>query len=191
MHSYAFSNSAYLYIGIAVRIAFSLGLHLDKYFSPNDLIQKEHARRIWATLQVVDQELAFRVGKPSMAAPPAGIEWQCPLPSEQVVSKISRGIAIEKADTTYRSWIPARIPLPVIWHCPYPLQSCSNHFATLCTLSPGREGRNPPFATSEQCCQLYMNGQLEFRLICLRQLLLLRRCTRGPSHSSTLATGLL
>lgn len=84
MQSYAFSNSAYLYVGIAVRMAFSLGLHLDKYFSSHDLVQKEHARRIWWSLDILDQEMAFRVGKPCLAGSPTGADWQSPLPSEQV-----------------------------------------------------------------------------------------------------------
>lgn len=85
MQSHVFSNNAYLHAGTAVRIAFSLGLHVDKYSISHGYVEKEHARRIWWTLYIYDQEVALRTGKPCAIAAydPA---WQPPLPSEQVLN---------------------------------------------------------------------------------------------------------
>ncbi|KAG5777685.1 hypothetical protein H9Q73_008642 [Fusarium xylarioides] len=84
--SNGFTNSAYLYIGLAVRIAFSLGLHLDKYSTKSGVVSQAHARRLWWTLYLVDQDLSLALGKPSMNSPPNETSWKPPLPSEFVVS---------------------------------------------------------------------------------------------------------
>ncbi|KAF5967708.1 hypothetical protein FBULB1_11088 [Fusarium bulbicola] len=84
--SNGFTNSAYLYIGLAVRIAFSLGLHLDKYSTKSGVVSQAHARRLWWTLYLVDQDLSLALGKPSMNSPPNETCWKPPLPSEFVVS---------------------------------------------------------------------------------------------------------
>ncbi|KAF5646996.1 uncharacterized protein FTJAE_1827 [Fusarium tjaetaba] len=84
--SNGFTNSAYLHIGLAVRIAFSLGLHLDKYSTKSGVVSQAHARRLWWTLYLVDQDLSLALGKPSMNSPPNETSWNPPLPSEFVVS---------------------------------------------------------------------------------------------------------
>ncbi|KAF5552816.1 Zn(II)2Cys6 transcription factor (Eurofung) [Fusarium napiforme] len=84
--SNGFTNSAYLHIGLAVRIAFSLGLHLDKYSTKSGVVSQAHARRLWWTLYLVDQDLSLALGKPSMNSPPNETSWKPPLPSEFVVS---------------------------------------------------------------------------------------------------------
>ncbi|KAF5700197.1 hypothetical protein FGLOB1_10920 [Fusarium globosum] len=84
--SNGFTNSAYLHIGLAVRIAFSLGLHLDKYSTKSRVVSQAHARRLWWTLYLVDQDLSLALGKPSMNSPPNETSWKPPLPSEFVVS---------------------------------------------------------------------------------------------------------
>ncbi|KAH7213155.1 hypothetical protein DER44DRAFT_692412, partial [Fusarium oxysporum] len=85
-HSNGFTNSAYLHIGLAVRIAFSLGLHLDKYSTKSGVVSQAHARRLWWTLYLVDQDLSLALGKPGMNSPPNETSWKPPLPSEFVVS---------------------------------------------------------------------------------------------------------
>ena len=64
LQGHCFSNNAYLHIGLAVRIAFSLGLHRDKYSLSHGIVDTEHARAIWWTLYNLDQEIALRSGKP-------------------------------------------------------------------------------------------------------------------------------
>ncbi|KAF4333078.1 hypothetical protein FBEOM_13115 [Fusarium beomiforme] len=80
--SNGFTNSAYLHIGLAVRIAFSLGLHLDKYSTKSGVVSQAHARRLWWTLYLLDQDLSLALGKPSMNTPPNETSWKPPLPSE-------------------------------------------------------------------------------------------------------------
>ena len=64
LQGHCFSNNAYLHAGLAVRVAFSLGLHVDKYSLSHGIVDKEHARAIWWTLYNFDQEIALRTGKP-------------------------------------------------------------------------------------------------------------------------------
>ena len=85
LQSHCFSNNAYLHAGTAVRIGFSLGLHVDKYSISHGYVEKEHARRIWWTLYIYDQEVALRTGKPCAIAA-YGLAWQPPLPSENVLN---------------------------------------------------------------------------------------------------------
>ncbi|KAL2206876.1 hypothetical protein CC79DRAFT_1358677 [Sarocladium strictum] len=80
------TNSAYIHIGLAVRIAFSLGLHLDKYSTKDSVVAKAYARRLWWTLFLFDQDLSSQLGRPSMTSSTASGTWQPPLPSEHVVS---------------------------------------------------------------------------------------------------------
>lgn len=68
-----------------MRIAFSLGLHVDKYSISHGYVEKELSRRIWWTLFIFDQEVALRNGKPCAIAA-YGIPGQPPLPSEQVLN---------------------------------------------------------------------------------------------------------
>lgn len=96
--SNGFTNSAYLYIGLAVRIAFSLGLHLDKYSTKGGVVSQAHARRLWWTLYLVDQDLSLALGKPSMNSPPNETSWKPPLPSEFVCTSLkqARGIFLTR-----------------------------------------------------------------------------------------------
>ena len=85
LQSHCFSTSAYLHVGIAVRIAQSLGLHMDKYALSHGFVEREHARRIWWTLYIFDAEMSLRCGKPrAIVAEPS--TRQAPLPSEQILN---------------------------------------------------------------------------------------------------------
>jgi len=79
-----FRTTSYLYVGLAVRIAFSLGLHRDKsHLYPRSPVEKEYARRVWWTLYLLDQEIAIYTGNCS-AINEEGTGLTTPLPSEQV-----------------------------------------------------------------------------------------------------------
>jgi hypothetical protein len=58
--------SAYLYMGASVQMAFSLGLHRDQLEETASTVEREHNRRIWWTLFLLDQELASRGGSPTI-----------------------------------------------------------------------------------------------------------------------------
>jgi hypothetical protein len=85
LQSHCFSTSAYLHLGLATRVAQSLGLHLDKYSLLHGPVEREHARRIWWTLYIVDVETSLRCGKPRAEAS-QGSSRQAPLPSEQILN---------------------------------------------------------------------------------------------------------
>ncbi|KAF4443391.1 hypothetical protein F53441_11440 [Fusarium austroafricanum] len=86
LESNGFTNSAYLHISLAARVAFSLGLHLDKYSTKGGVVAQAHARRLWWTLFLLDQDVSLSVGKPCMMNSSNHDGWKVPLPSEYVVS---------------------------------------------------------------------------------------------------------
>ena len=90
MQSHGFSNPAYLYTSLAVQIACSLGIHRDKYCAAYGLVEKEHARRLWWSLVVFDQDLSQRLGKPSATTD----SWETCLPSELVSKKPPKPLLI-------------------------------------------------------------------------------------------------
>ncbi|KAL1850324.1 hypothetical protein Plec18170_007019 [Paecilomyces lecythidis] len=64
MHSMCYSLAAYLYLGTAARIGFSLGLHRDIFSRTLSSVDRERYRRVWWTLYVLDYEMASRFGYP-------------------------------------------------------------------------------------------------------------------------------
>lgn len=64
MHGMCYSVAAYLYLGTAVRIAFSLGLHHDIFPCTKTSVERERERRVWWTIYTLDYETASRFGYP-------------------------------------------------------------------------------------------------------------------------------
>ncbi|KIW29139.1 uncharacterized protein PV07_04975 [Cladophialophora immunda] len=64
MHGSCYSMAAYLNVGTAVKIAFSLGLHRDMCSRTKDLVERERCRRVWTTIYTMDHEIAIRLGYP-------------------------------------------------------------------------------------------------------------------------------
>ena len=64
MHSMCYRVGAYLHIGTAVRISYSLGLHRDVFPKNKDSLEREQGRRIWWTIYILDHEMASRFGHP-------------------------------------------------------------------------------------------------------------------------------
>lgn len=65
-------NGAFLYFGIAVRAAFSVGIHrteVNTRFGPNIRRQRD---RLWKSLRVADLYLSVSMGRP-----PATSDWDC------------------------------------------------------------------------------------------------------------------
>jgi len=64
MQGMCYSIAAYLYLGTAARIAFSLGLHRDVSPKNRDSVDRERGRQLWWTIYTLDQEMAIRWGYP-------------------------------------------------------------------------------------------------------------------------------
>ncbi|KAF1926761.1 uncharacterized protein M421DRAFT_206124 [Didymella exigua CBS 183.55] len=58
--------TAYLYIGTAIQIAWSLGLHRDQLPMSKSEEEREENRRIWWTLTTLDLEIGMRGGSPTL-----------------------------------------------------------------------------------------------------------------------------
>ncbi|EKG16227.1 Transcription factor fungi [Macrophomina phaseolina MS6] len=78
------TNAAYLYIGTAVRTAYSLGLHVEKAPPSRGRLEREQNRRIWWTLYLLDYEIAHRYGNPC-AVLDGTHPNQVQMPSEQIL----------------------------------------------------------------------------------------------------------
>jgi hypothetical protein len=78
-----YSVSAYLMLGTAVRIAYTLGQHRNLSPKMRRSVEREQSRRLWWTVYQLDQEIAIRLGYPCAIVDET--TWiQTPLSSEQV-----------------------------------------------------------------------------------------------------------
>ncbi|EFX02549.1 aldehyde dehydrogenase [Grosmannia clavigera kw1407] len=64
LQSSLFSNTAYIYIGAAARIALTLGLHLRKTIEPKGFLQRQVDLRLYSTLFLLDLDVALCYGNP-------------------------------------------------------------------------------------------------------------------------------
>ncbi|KAJ5826737.1 hypothetical protein N7447_003500 [Penicillium robsamsonii] len=71
-------NSSYNYLGLAVRMAFGLGLHKNLSACENDLLNMEIRRRTWWCLFIFDAGSTITFSRP-IAISPAGIDARLPL----------------------------------------------------------------------------------------------------------------
>lgn len=83
LHSACFSVSSYLILGMAVRTAFSLGLHRNVSPKSQASVERERGRRLWWTIYIFDQELAVQLGHPCAVIDEA-TRVQTPFSAEQV-----------------------------------------------------------------------------------------------------------
>ena len=75
-------DAAFLYIGLAVRMAISLGMHQEVTNSVMDDVELEHRRRIWWTTYSMDRILCVKSGNPiSIHDEDIDAAWPTPLPS--------------------------------------------------------------------------------------------------------------
>ncbi|KAJ5463428.1 hypothetical protein N7475_008372 [Penicillium sp. IBT 31633x] len=84
MHSNCYSLGAYLYLGTAARIGFSLGLHRDMFPKTLSTVERERYKRIWWTVYILDHEMANRFGYPCAIAENLGFMNTSPA-SEQIL----------------------------------------------------------------------------------------------------------
>jgi transcriptional regulatory protein GAL4 len=71
-------NSSYNYLGLAVRMAFGLGLHKDFPRCKSNLLQEEIRRRTWWCLYIFDAGSTITFGRP-LTITSAGIDAKLPL----------------------------------------------------------------------------------------------------------------
>ncbi|KAL2013017.1 hypothetical protein VTN00DRAFT_542 [Thermoascus crustaceus] len=64
MQNESFTVIAYLYIGLAARIAITLGLHREEAYREMDIFRRECALRVWWTLFQLDHEISRYRGRP-------------------------------------------------------------------------------------------------------------------------------
>lgn len=75
-------DAAFLYVGLAVRMAVSLGLHQEVSNSDMDDTELEHRRRVWASTYSMDRILCVKSGNPiSIHDDDIDVAWPSPLAS--------------------------------------------------------------------------------------------------------------
>lgn len=75
-------DAAFLYVGLAVRMAVSLGLHQEVTNSDMNEIEMEHRRRVWASTYSMDRILCVKSGNPvSIHDDDIDVAWPSPLAS--------------------------------------------------------------------------------------------------------------
>ena len=57
-------DAAFLYIGLAVRMAISLGLHKEVADPGMDVVEREHRRRVWWSVYSMDRIISVKSGNP-------------------------------------------------------------------------------------------------------------------------------
>ncbi|KAK3317326.1 putative fungal-specific transcription factor [Cercophora scortea] len=86
LHSACYFVTAYLIIGMTVRMAYTLGLHRDISLTARaaDSVSRARWHRLWWTIYLVDQEVAIQLGYPcAIVDSVAGI--QTPLSCESIL----------------------------------------------------------------------------------------------------------
>lgn len=65
LQSSMFANTAYIYVGSAASIAYTLGLHLQKTIKTKECLQRQIDLRIFSTLYLLDHDVALCYGNPT------------------------------------------------------------------------------------------------------------------------------
>jgi hypothetical protein len=72
-------NNCWTVVGLAIRMAQGLGLHLDVNSFTSDLVEQEIRKRVWWGCFVLDRVLSMKVGRPPTIHDGVGIEVSAPL----------------------------------------------------------------------------------------------------------------
>ncbi|PKS06130.1 hypothetical protein jhhlp_007447 [Lomentospora prolificans] len=84
-HAMCYSITAYLHLGTAVRIGYSLGLHRDVFLRSKGSLERERSRRLWWTIYILDWEMASRFGYPCSVIDDS-VFMSTPAATEQILS---------------------------------------------------------------------------------------------------------
>ena len=86
-------DAAFLYIGLALRMAISLGLHQEVSDGMLDAVEREHRRRVWWSVYSMDRILCVKSGNPiTIADEDIGVSLPSPVPG--VASVASRATVL-------------------------------------------------------------------------------------------------
>ncbi|KAK4936883.1 Transcriptional activator [Elasticomyces elasticus] len=74
-------DAAFLYIGLAIRMAISLGLHQEVDDPLMDIAEREHRRRVWWSVYSMDRIISVKSGNPiSIHDEDIDVAWPGPIP---------------------------------------------------------------------------------------------------------------
>ncbi len=74
-------DAAFLYIGLALRMAISLGLHQEATEPDMEITEREHRRRVWWSVYSMDRILSVKSGNPiSIHDEDIDVAWPSPIP---------------------------------------------------------------------------------------------------------------
>ncbi|KIW42414.1 uncharacterized protein PV06_05969 [Exophiala oligosperma] len=74
-------DAAFLYIGLALRMAISLGLHQEIDDPTMDMVEQEHRRRVWWSVYSMDRIISVKSGNPiSIHDEDIDVAWPSPIP---------------------------------------------------------------------------------------------------------------
>lgn len=74
-------DAAFLYIGLALRMAISLGLHQEVDDPVMDIVEREHRRRVWWSVYSMDRIISVKSGNPiSIHDEDIDVGWPSPIP---------------------------------------------------------------------------------------------------------------
>lgn len=74
-------DAAFLYIGLAMRMAISLGLHQEVDDPAMDIVEREHRRRVWWSVYSMDRIISVKSGNPiSIHDEDIDVAWPNPMP---------------------------------------------------------------------------------------------------------------
>jgi proline utilization trans-activator len=74
-------DAAFLYIGLALRMAISLGLHQEVDDPEMDVVEREHRRRVWWSVYSMDRIISVKSGNPiSIHDEDIDVAWPSPIP---------------------------------------------------------------------------------------------------------------
>jgi hypothetical protein len=72
-------NNCWTVVGLAIRMAQGLGLHLDAGSFTSDIIEQEIRKRVWWSCFIIDRILSMKVGRPPTIHDGPGIKVDMPL----------------------------------------------------------------------------------------------------------------
>ena len=84
-------NNCWTVVGLAIRMAQGLGLHLEASNFSSDIIEQEIRKRVWWSCFIIDRVLSMKVGRPPTIHDSPGIKVDMPLAVDDEYLGITEG----------------------------------------------------------------------------------------------------